>query len=54
MISGTHVLFCSQNPDADRAFFRDVLQFRSVDAGGGWLTFALPPRASRERDRTSA
>src|SRR5215211_7114144 len=26
-----------------RAFFRDVLGFPSVDAGGGWLIFALPP-----------
>jgi hypothetical protein len=43
MIIGSHVLFYSQNPEADRAFFRDVLEFRSVDAGGGWLIFALPP-----------
>jgi catechol 2,3-dioxygenase-like lactoylglutathione lyase family enzyme len=43
MITGTHVLFYSENPEADRAFFRDVLKFRSVDAGGGWLIFALPP-----------
>ena len=31
------------NPDADRAFFRDVLEFPHVDVGGGWLIFALPP-----------
>jgi hypothetical protein len=43
MITGTHVLFYSENPEADRKFFRDVLQFKSVDAGGGWLIFALPP-----------
>jgi hypothetical protein len=43
MITGTHVLFYSENSEADRAFFRDVLQFRSVDAGGGWLIFAMPP-----------
>jgi len=43
MITGAHVLFYSEDADADRAFFRDVLQFRSVDAGGGWLIFALPP-----------
>ena len=43
MITGTHVLFYSENPEADRAFFRDVLGFRAVDAGGGWLIFALPP-----------
>ncbi len=43
MITGTHVLFYSEKPDADRVFFRDVLGFRTVDAGGGWLIFALPP-----------
>jgi len=43
MITGTHVLFYSEKPEADRAFFRDVLGFRSVDAGGGWLIFAMPP-----------
>jgi len=43
MINGAHVLLYSQDPDRDRAFFRDVLQFPSVDAGGGWLIFKLPP-----------
>ena len=43
MITGTHVLLYSKDPEADRAFFRDILNFRSVDAGGGWLIFALPP-----------
>ena len=43
MITGTHVLFYSEEPEADRVFFRDVLGFNSVDAGGGWLIFALPP-----------
>lgn len=43
MMIGAHVLLYSKNPDADRAFLRDVLEFRSVDAGGGWLIFALPP-----------
>ena len=33
----------STNADADRAFFRDVLAYPSVDAGHGWLIFALPP-----------
>src|SRR2546428_11161792 len=42
-ITGAHVLLYSDNPEADRAFFRDVLDFRAVDAGGGWLIFALPP-----------
>jgi hypothetical protein len=43
MITGAHVLLYSSDPEADRAFFRDVLGFRWVDAGGGWLIFALPP-----------
>ena len=43
MISGAHVVVYSKNAEADRAFFRDVLAFKSVDAGHGWLIFALPP-----------
>lgn len=43
MISGAHVIVYSQDAEADRAFFRDVLGFKSVDAGHGWLIFALPP-----------
>jgi hypothetical protein len=43
MIFGAHVLLYSENPEADRAFFRDILEFPAVDAGGGWLIFALPP-----------
>lgn len=43
MITGTHLLLYSENPEADRVFFRDVLGLPSVDAGEGWLIFALPP-----------
>jgi catechol 2,3-dioxygenase-like lactoylglutathione lyase family enzyme len=43
MINGAHVILYSKDPDADRAFFRDVLKFPAVDAGHGWLIFALPP-----------
>jgi len=43
MITGSHVLLYSDHPEADRIFFRDVLNLRSVDAGGGWLIFGLPP-----------
>ena len=43
MITGAHVLLFSNDPEADRAFFRDVLEFPSVDAGHGWLIFKLPP-----------
>jgi catechol 2,3-dioxygenase-like lactoylglutathione lyase family enzyme len=43
MISGGHVVVYSKDVEADRAFFRDLLGFKSVDAGHGWLIFALPP-----------
>jgi len=43
MIFGAHVILYSQDAAADRAFFEDVLGFSSVDAGHGWLIFALPP-----------
>ena len=43
MITGAHAIIYSANPEADRAFLRDVLAFRSVDVGHGWLIFALPP-----------
>ena len=43
MITGAHVMLFSEDADADRAFLRDVLGFRYVDAGGGWLIFKLPP-----------
>ena len=43
MINGIHLLLYSRDPEADRAFFRDVLGFPTVDAGEGWLIFALPP-----------
>ena len=43
MIRGAHVLIYSQNAEADRAFLRDTLKLPSVDAGQGWLIFALPP-----------
>ncbi len=40
--TGAHVIIGSTDPEADRRFFRDVLGLDSVDAGGGWLIFALP------------
>jgi catechol 2,3-dioxygenase-like lactoylglutathione lyase family enzyme len=43
VINGAHVIIYSKDAEADRAFFKDVLGFRSVDVGGGWLIFALPP-----------
>ena len=43
MITGMHAVVYTRNAEADRTFFRDVLGFSSVDAGGGWLIFAAPP-----------
>lgn len=43
MINGVHVIVYSVDAEADRAFFRDVLQFPAVDAGHGWLIFTAPP-----------
>ncbi len=43
MINGAHAIVYSTTPEADRAFFRDVLKLPKVDVGGGWLIFALPP-----------
>jgi catechol 2,3-dioxygenase-like lactoylglutathione lyase family enzyme len=43
MIFGAHIVLYTTDAEADRAFFRDVLGFKSVDAGHGWLIFALPP-----------
>ena len=43
MINGAHIIIYSKDAEADRAFLRDVLGFLHVDAGHGWLIFALPP-----------
>lgn len=43
MINGVHAILYSRDADALRAFFRDALGLGSVDAGGGWLIFGLPP-----------
>ena len=43
MLTGVHALMHSPRADEVRAFLRDVLGFRFVDAGHGWLIFALPP-----------
>jgi len=43
MFSGAHILLYSEEADADRDFFRDVMGFSSIDAGSGWLIFKLPP-----------
>jgi len=43
MISGVHAIIFTRDADAVRAFLRDVIELPSVDAGGGWPIFALPP-----------
>lgn len=43
MITGIHAIVFSAEAEKVRAFFADVLGMTSVDAGGGWLIFALPP-----------
>ena len=43
MITGTHAIIFTTDPAGVRAFFRDVLELPWVDAGNGWLIFALPP-----------
>jgi hypothetical protein len=47
MITGVHAVIFTADAERDRAFFRNVLEFPSVDAGGGWLIFALRPRSWR-------
>ncbi|MBI3449859.1 MAG: extradiol dioxygenase [Acidobacteria bacterium] len=43
MIIGAHSIIYSKDPESDRAFLRDVLEFPHVDVGEGWLIFGLPP-----------
>ncbi len=43
MFTGAHVIIYSKDAEEDRKFFRDILNFPAVDAGHGWLIFALPP-----------
>jgi hypothetical protein len=43
VITGAHSIIYSSDPDADRSFFRDVLEIPHVDVGDGWLNFDLAP-----------
>jgi predicted enzyme related to lactoylglutathione lyase len=43
VISGAHAIVFTSDPEGMRAFFRDVIELPWVDAGGGWLIFALAP-----------
>ena len=42
-ITGLHGLLYTSEPEKVRAMLRGVFGFRHVDAGGGWLIFAMPP-----------
>ena len=42
-ITGTHTLLYSSEPENLRAMLRDVLALPTIDIGGGWMIFALPP-----------
>lgn len=50
MINGAHIVIYTKKPEADRAFFRDTLHFSSVNAGHGWLIFAMPPAEAAFHD----
>ncbi len=56
MIIGAHVMLQSKNEKADKAFLTEVLKLKSVDAGNGFLIFALPPSevAVHESDKNDA
>lgn len=43
MITGVHAIVFNGDAEGTRRFLRDTLGLRYVDAGGGWLIFALPP-----------
>jgi len=43
MIDGAHIVIYSKDAEADKAFIKDVLKFKYVDAHNGWLIFKLPP-----------
>ena len=43
MIAGAHAIVFAEDAEVARAFVRDVVGLPSVDAGEGWLIFALPP-----------
>ena len=43
MVTGVHIILYSNDAEADRAFLGETFGFNSVDAGAGWLIFALPP-----------
>jgi catechol 2,3-dioxygenase-like lactoylglutathione lyase family enzyme len=43
MLTGLHAIIYAHDAEKARAFFRDTLGLSCVDAGHGWLIFAMPP-----------
>lgn len=43
MINAAHLIIYTTDAEADRSFFKDVLEYPNVDAGDGWLIFKMPP-----------
>jgi hypothetical protein len=43
MVFGAHLILYSNDAEADRRFLAETFAMESVDAGHGWLIFALPP-----------
>jgi hypothetical protein len=43
MITGAHTIIYSNNVEADKEFFKNILKLTNVDVGRGWLIFGLPP-----------
>lgn len=43
MVTAAHILLYTSEPEKVREIFRDVFKWKNVDAGGGWLIFAMPP-----------
>jgi predicted enzyme related to lactoylglutathione lyase len=43
VITGAHTLWYSKDPEADRAFLRDVIGLKAIDIGHGWIIFGMPP-----------
>ncbi len=43
MITGAHAIIFTSDPESVRSFLAEVLELPSIDAGGGWPIFALPP-----------
>lgn len=52
MITGIHTLVYSDDPEATRAFFRDVLEWDFIETSPGWLIFHTGPSEGGVHPRT--